>query len=129
MFCWFFQPVKEIYFVLIWEKMNCAQPPTPPTLSQFHQRYTRAFFVRIFQQSQNVTSKTTFVRNICTYNFDEIDTLGLNIRTRVLLPSMCQFHQHFTRAFFVQNFRCQNFKPKSQHHSFWSQNFVRKMLE
>jgi len=32
MFCWFFQPVKEIYFVLISEKFNCAQPPPPPTL-------------------------------------------------------------------------------------------------
>jgi len=42
--------------------------------SQFHQRYTRAFFVRIFQQSQNVTRKMTFVQNIRTYNVDEIDT-------------------------------------------------------
>jgi len=40
---------------------------------QFHQRYTRTFFLQIFQQSQNVTSKTTFVPKICTYNVDEID--------------------------------------------------------
>ncbi len=33
-----------------------------------------AFFVQIFQQSQNVTRKTTFVRKICTYYVDEIDT-------------------------------------------------------
>ncbi len=42
--------------------------------SQFHQPCTRAFFGRIFQQSQNVTRKTTFVQKICTYNVDEIDT-------------------------------------------------------
>jgi len=41
---------------------------------QFHHHYTRAFFVRIFQQSQNVTRKTTFLRNFRTYNVDEIDT-------------------------------------------------------
>jgi uncharacterized membrane protein len=42
--------------------------------SQFHQRYTRVFFVQIFQQSQNVTRKTTFVQKIRTYNVDVIDT-------------------------------------------------------
>jgi len=35
--------------------------------------YARVF-VRIFQQNQNVTRKMTFVRNICTYNVDEINT-------------------------------------------------------
>ncbi len=45
--------------------------------SQFHQRYTCAFFVRIFQQSQNVTRKMMFLRNICTHNVDEIDTCQL----------------------------------------------------
>ncbi len=49
-------------------------PDVAQACSQFHQRYTRAFFVQIFQQSQNVTRKTTFIRNICTYNVDEIDT-------------------------------------------------------
>jgi len=34
----------------------------------------RAFFVQIFQQSQNVTRKMTFVQKIPTYNVDEIDT-------------------------------------------------------
>jgi len=43
------------------------------TSSQFHQRYTRAFFVRIFQQSQNVTRKTRFVQKIVRKNVDEID--------------------------------------------------------
>jgi len=42
--------------------------------SQFHQRYMRTFFVPIFQQSQNVTRKMTFVRKIRTYTVDEIDT-------------------------------------------------------
>ncbi len=40
--------------------------------SQFHQRFKRAFFVLIFQQSQNVTRKTTFVRKIRTYNVEKI---------------------------------------------------------
>ncbi len=44
------------------------------TCSQFHQRYTRMFFVQIFQQSQNVTRKMMFVQKIRTYNVDEIDT-------------------------------------------------------
>jgi len=56
---------------------------------QFHQRYTRVFFVQVFQQSQNVTSKTMFVRNICTHNFDEIDT-------------RFQFHKCFMHSFFVR---------------------------
>jgi len=54
--------------------------------SQFHQRYTRTFFVRIFQQSQNVTRKMTFVRKICTYNVDEIDTWQLWLEQRLLQP-------------------------------------------
>ncbi len=32
-FVGFFQSVKEIYFVLNSEKLNCGQPPTPPTLT------------------------------------------------------------------------------------------------
>jgi len=28
----FCPPLKEVEFVLISEKLNCAQPPTPPTL-------------------------------------------------------------------------------------------------
>jgi len=46
-------------------------------------------FVRIFQQRQNVTRKTTFVRKICMYNVDEIDTWG-------------QFHPNFTQSFYVR---------------------------
>ena len=56
---------------------------------QFHQRYTRAFFVQIFQQSQKITRKTMFVRKICTYNVDEIDT-------------WCPFQQQFASSFYVQ---------------------------
>jgi hypothetical protein len=56
------------------DKWNYLGICTRDSSSQFHQRYMRAFFVRIFQQSQIVTRKTTFVRNICTYNVDEIDT-------------------------------------------------------
>jgi len=37
-----------------------------------------------------------------------------------------QFHQCYTRAFFVQNFWCQNFKPKTKLCNFWRQNFVQK---
>jgi len=41
---------------------------------QFHQRFLRAFFVRKFVQSQNVTRKKTFVRKIRAFNVDEIDS-------------------------------------------------------
>ncbi len=44
------------------------------TYSQFHQQYRRAFFEQIFQQSQNVTRKMTFVGKNRMYNVDEIDT-------------------------------------------------------
>jgi hypothetical protein len=40
---------------------------------QFHQRFTRSFFVRKFVQSQNVTRKKAFVRKIWAFNVDEID--------------------------------------------------------
>ncbi len=33
MFCWCFPPVNKMFFVLISEKLSCAQPPTPPTLT------------------------------------------------------------------------------------------------
>jgi hypothetical protein len=47
-------------------------------------------------------------------------------KSGLLSHRRCQFHQPFMRTFFVQNFWCQNFKPKSQLHSFWCKNFVRK---
>jgi len=40
---------------------------------QFHQRFTRTFFVQKFVQSQNVTRKKAFVRKISAFNVDEID--------------------------------------------------------
>jgi hypothetical protein len=43
------------------------------TRCQFHQRFTRVFFVRKFVQSQNVTRKKAFVRKICAFHVDEID--------------------------------------------------------
>jgi len=42
------------------------------------------------------------------------------------LAPYCQFHQRFWRAFFVRNFWCLNFKPKSQLSSFWRQNSNRR---
>ncbi len=41
---------------------------------QFHQGYTRVFFVRIFRQSQKVTRKTMLVQKIRRYKVDVIDT-------------------------------------------------------
>jgi len=35
-----------------------------------------------------------------------------------------QFHQRFTRAFFVGNFGTKNFKPKTQLCNFWRQHFL-----
>jgi len=59
---------------------------------QFHQRYTRAFFVQIFQQSQNITRKMTFVQKIRTYNVDGIDTRLASLNaTRTYWG---RFHQH-----------------------------------
>jgi len=55
------------------------------TCSQFHQPYTRAFFVRIFQQSQNITRKTTFVRKTRTYNVDDIDTCIDRVTPKLLI--------------------------------------------
>jgi len=43
----------------------------------------RAFFVQIFQQSQNETRKMTFVRKIRTYNVDEIDTYMVLLLVRI----------------------------------------------
>ncbi len=54
----------------------------------------RTFFVQNFVQSQNVARKKAFVQKICTKSIDEIDTSG-------------QFHQRFSRTFFVQIF-CQS---------------------
>ncbi len=71
--------------------------PPSPSCSQFHQHYTPAFFVRIFQQSQNVNRKTMFVRNIRTYNADEIDTWGGGS------GEGCQFHQAFYATFLNEN--------------------------
>jgi len=64
------------------------------TSRQFHQRKTRAFFIRTsFQQLFLVTWTCRNVhsyKKICTLNVDENDY-------------SCQFHQHFTLKFFVQN--------------------------
>jgi len=44
-----------------------------PLRCQFHQRFTRSFFVRKFVQSQNVSWKKAFIRKIRAFNIDEID--------------------------------------------------------
>jgi len=46
---------------------------------QFHQRFTRTFFVQKFVQSQNVTRKKAFVRKICMFNVDKIDQRTLKL--------------------------------------------------
>jgi len=56
------------------------------TRCQFHQHFRRAFFVRKFVQSQNVTRKKAFVCKICAYNVDEIakfTDLSLPLHSRV----------------------------------------------
>ncbi len=50
---------------------------------QFHQRFTHAFFVRKFIQSQNVTRKKAFVRKIRAFNIDEIDNRAERERLRI----------------------------------------------
>jgi len=63
------------------------------TKCQFHQRYTREFFVwmlfwQLFSSYMYVVkaAKTTFVQKIRAFNVDEIDY-------------KCQFHQHLIRSF------------------------------
>ncbi len=84
----------------------------PALCHQFHQHYTRAFFVRIFRQSQNVTRKSC--RNNVRTNFSYVKTLMkltptcmsksrhivhsllILVRGRPLCskPTSNQFHQH-----------------------------------
>ena len=40
---------------------------------QFHQCFTRAFFVQKFVLSQNVTRKKAFVRKICAFKVDDVN--------------------------------------------------------
>jgi hypothetical protein len=39
-------------------------------------------------------------------------TTAINVRLSKLNPSKCQFHQHFTLSFFVQNFGTKNYKAE-----------------
>ncbi len=41
--------------------------------SQFHQCFTRAFFVPKFVQNQTLSREKTFVHKICSFNVDKID--------------------------------------------------------
>jgi len=49
------------------------------------------FSYEISQQSQNVTRKTTFVRKICTYTVDEIDTSCLTLVATLTISHMYKF--------------------------------------
>jgi hypothetical protein len=53
---------------------------------QFHQHYTRAFFVRIFRQSQNVTRKSC--RN-------DIRTKNSYVKTLMKLSQACKIQKSF----------------------------------
>jgi hypothetical protein len=53
-----------------------------PYWCQFHQRFTLAFFVRKFIQSQNVTRKKAFIHKIWAFNIDEIDHWLTEMGTR-----------------------------------------------
>jgi len=52
---------------------------------QFHQHFTRAFFVQKFVQSQNVTRNKAFVREIRSFNVDEIDHRKTRIVSGIFL--------------------------------------------
>ncbi len=66
---------EQWYFTLFWPKMTvlvCADTKFLPRIAretcfQFHQHFTRAFFIQIFCQSQNVTRKSC-QNNVCTKN-------------------------------------------------------------
>jgi len=59
------------------------------SLCQFHQHFTRAFFVRKFVQCQTLSKEKTFVPKMGEYNVDEIDNWS-------------RFHQYFMRSFYVR---------------------------
>ncbi len=71
-----------------------------PTRCQFHQHYTREFFVRKFIQSQNVSRKLAFVRKIHAFNVDEID-----YRCQVSISPTC-LQKTFTCAIRQSHHRC-----------------------
>ncbi len=52
------------------------------------------------------------------------ETLKLHSVPRIMELISCQFHQHFTLAFFANILVAKNFKPKTQLCNFWRQNFV-----
>ncbi len=58
--------------------------PDRETDSQFHKRYTHKFFVQLFSSYMYIVkaAKTTFIREICTFNVDEIDTELLSLSLR-----------------------------------------------
>ncbi len=102
-------------------RKNCVRTTNPNTwnfwifltnlesCSQFHQHYTRAFFVRIFSQSQiitrkscqsNVRTKNLYVK--CWWNWHLVI-----FETSLLRSQYCKYrsqcHQHFTSSFLCAN--------------------------
>jgi len=49
------------------------------TSRQFHQHFTRAFFVQKFVQSQTLSREKIFVQKMHVQNVDEIDTLPVPV--------------------------------------------------
>jgi len=75
---------------------DCLEQKSDPSRCQFHQRFTRNFFIRISPQSQNVTRKSyqkrlSYKKNCMFYVYEN--------------DGSCQFHQRLTRKFFIRIIR------------------------
>ncbi len=99
--------LTQTLFILLPKKFICLreQKRSFPSISffwcQFHQRFTRAFFVRKFIQSQTLSRVKTFMQKMPAQNVDEIDNrwffvllltntrqLMIEIRVRPVDPKM-----------------------------------------
>jgi len=85
--------MKRLLIILIYEVLGMFQLPTLPLFirCQFHQRFTRALFVRMFFLCLEFGFERTFVQKTRSFNVDEIDP-------------KCQYRQHFTSRFLYESF-------------------------
>jgi len=81
--------IIEVFFIVILRLTHILLAWQFPTCRQFHQHFTRAFFVRKFVQCQTLSKEKTFVPKMGEYNVDEIDNWS-------------RFHQYFMRSFYVR---------------------------
>jgi len=76
-----------------------------PTLPSISSTFYAHVFVQIFQQSQKVTRKTTFVQKIRTYNVDEIDTWFL-VSKNLSSARALNLQPRTTSTVYISTFTC-----------------------